>query len=169
MVRLMRSRNTPATLAAAKVGAGADATGHGPHHRSDERTPEGGAEGHAQNPAPSIEGGGDGQPGQTAGPRAGPGHALDEPGSIENDHRGVETEDEGGHAHDGQTDHDGAPYAEAGDENAAGQSADKRPHRIGGDQEAGTRLGQAQVVDVVREQRRERGEEDGVDQDGGAD
>ena len=73
------------------------------------------------------------------------------------------------HAHQAQADQRHRPVTEPGDERSAGQRPDQRPCRVGADQDARARLGQPRRRGVVRQQRREGGEEDGVHPDDRAD
>ena len=59
------------------------------------------------------------------------------------------------------------PHAGARGQPAARQRAEERPGRVGGREHARRRLGDAQLVDVVRQQRRDRGVEGRVDEDDG--
>ncbi len=73
-------------------------------------------------------------------------------------------EDEARHAHGRQTDQHGRAHAQPAGEHAAGDCAQERADRVGRHQDAGLGLGEAEGVDVVREKRRECGEEHGVDE-----
>ncbi len=60
-------------------------------------------------------------------------------------------------------------HAELGREDAARQPARERPERVRGGEDAGARLGQAELVGQVGQQRRERRVERRVDEDDGGD
>ncbi len=105
------------------------------------------------------------QPGQRAGPDQRPGDPLDEAGAVEQEDLVGESEDEAGAAEQEQPhDHGALRPHPAGDE-ARRQRAQQRSRRIGGGEDPRLRLGQAEFVYVLRQQRRDRGEEGDVEED----
>ena len=140
-------------------GADADGIGDGAEHRAEDRPEDGGAERGADQLAAALARCRDGQPGEGAGPGRRAREALHEPGEAERPgpFGGREGEAGDGEQREAGDDGDLRPPARGGE--PAGDAAEERAGAEGGDEQPGTGLGEAELVRVPRDQRRERTEQ----------
>ena len=99
-----------------------------------------------------------------AGPGARPAQSLHEPGGVQDRRRRGPPEDQRGDPHERQPEQDGPPVAQVPGEQPARQRPDQGAQRVARHQDPRARLGQVSHVRVMRQQRRQRGEEHRVDQ-----
>ena len=144
-------------------------TGHRTDHRAEQGATDRGAHSTADQLTAPARRGCVRQPGHARRPGAGTAETLDEPREVEDIGVRGPAERQRGHTHQHQAKEHDDSVAEARDQHAAGQRADQGAGRIGRYQDAGARLREPRRTRIVRQQWRQRCEEDRVDQDKRAD
>src|SRR5581483_4169899 len=139
-----------------------------PEHRPEERAGHRRRERAPDRRAAPLDGRRREEPGERAGPRERARAALQETGGIEQPGAVAETEGDGADGHDREADEDRSLRARTRGDDPAGHRADERAGRVRAGEHARAGLAEAELVRVVRQERRQRGEEERVEEDDGS-
>lgn len=142
-------------------GEGRNRSEHGAEKRTRDRRPERGAD---QLAAPSRRRGSD-EPAQCAGPRERTGDSLQEAGEVERPDRIRQSKGDRRESEEREPDQHRGLHTEPCRGDPARNAGEESTRRIHGLQHTGAGFPEVELVHVVGQQRRERREEHGVDQD----
>ena len=141
------------------------ATEHGPEDGAEDRH----AEGRPDDLAASLSRRGDGDPGERPGPGRGARDTLDEARGAESGRAVREREAEARERQQHEAADHGALGAEAGGREPARDAAEERARSVRADEQSGAGLREVELLGVCRYERRQRGEQQRVDEDDRAD
>ena len=154
---------------AEKGRADADDTRQRAEHGSEQRAEDGGTHRRAEQLAAALAGRRGDHPGEPAGPRAGTADTLKEARQPQRPDVSGKREAEARGRHQRESDQDGRLGSEPDRGESGRNRAEERSGRVRRDEDAGAGLRQLVLVSEVRDQRRQRGEEQRVHRDDHAD